>query len=320
MIRSAIIFLFVGAGLAAWTGENMEDPKETLASLLPAEVAGWRAEAEDQVYDPETIFDYINGAGEVYRSYNFRLLLSRRYEREGAAALVADLFDMGSSRDAFGVFTHDLDGEDARLGQGSNYKGGLLSFWRDRYFVSLYAEQETPETRESLYALGAAVAEAVGRDGPKPGLCDLLPVRFRDPGPVRYFHTHHVLNYHFFIAADNILNLGPGTEAVLSGRSAPPAAPGPSGDEAGRGVLLVVRYPTPADASGAFSRFLEIYMPDASPGSEPLKDARLVRTEDGRWTGGFARGDIAALVFQEASAENALSALSLVAGTLEKER
>ncbi|MBM3297915.1 MAG: hypothetical protein FJY83_10010 [Candidatus Aminicenantes bacterium] len=320
MLRLSLILLFVAVGLSAWTGEHMEDSKEGLMALLPAEVAGWRAEAEDQVYDPETIFDYIDGAGEVYRSYNFRLLLSRRYEREGAAALVADLFDMGSSRDAFGVFTHDLDGEDARLGQGSNYKGGLLSFWRDRYFVSLYAEEETEETKRALFALGATVDKAVGRDGSKPDLLKLLPGKYRDTGPVRYFHTHHVLNYHFFVAAENILNLGPGTEAVLSGRSAPPAAPEPSGEEAGRGVLLVVRYPAPAEASGAFFRFLETYMPDASPGSEPLEDARLVRTEDGRWTGGFARGDVAAIVFQEASAENVLEALRLVAGALDKDR
>lgn len=320
MIRAALLLFCFTVGLSAWTGGLMDDPKETLASFLPDKVEGWRAAAEDRIFDQETIFDYIDGAGEVYRSYNFRRLLSRRYERQDRSALVADLFDMGSSRDAFGVFTHDLEGEDAGLGQGSNYKGGLLSFWRDRYFVSLYAEDETEETKQALFALGASVAEAIGRDGPEPELLRFLPERFHRPGSVRYFHTHHVLNYHFFVAADNILNLGSETEAVLSGRAAPTGA-APASRKASDGVvLLVVRYPSAAESSEAFANFLEAYMPDASPGGERMKEARYVRTEDGRWTGGFARGDVVALVFQASAAEDALAALSLVAESLEKDR
>ncbi|MBN2199821.1 MAG: hypothetical protein JW747_08240 [Candidatus Aminicenantes bacterium] len=320
MIRAAPLLLCFAAVLPAWTGEFMDDPKEALASLLPDEIEGWRSAASDRLFDPETIFDYIDGAGEVYRSYNFRILLSRRYECQDRAALVADLFDMGSSRDAFGVFTHDLEGEDAGLGQGSNYKGGLLSFWRDRYFVSLYAEEETEETKRTLFALGAAVAEAVGRDGAEPGLLRLLPERFRRPGSVRYFHTHHVLNYHFFVAAENILNLGPKTEAVLAGQAAPVEAAPDSMQDPGGGVLLVVRYPTAAEASEAFSGFLNAYMPGAGPRRAPLEGARLVRTEDGRWTGIFARGDVVAIVFQEAEAVDVLDALDHIAGALEKGR
>jgi len=320
MIRAALLLFCFTVGLSAWTGGRMDDPKEALASLLPDEVEGWRAAAEDRLFDPETIFDYIDGAGEVYRSYNFRLLLSRRYERQGRAALVADLFDMGSSRDAFGVFTHDLEGEDAGLGQGSNYKGGLLSFWRDRYFVSLFAEEETEETKRALFALGAAAAGAVGRDGLEPELLGLLPERFRRPGSVRYFHTHHVLNYHFFVAAENILNLGPGTEAVLAGRARAAEVAPVSPEAADAGVLLVVRYPSAAKSSESFAGFLEAYMPDASPGGERMEYARLVQTEDGRWTGGFARGNVIALVFQASADEDVLDALDLVAGALERER
>ncbi|MCK7482265.1 MAG: hypothetical protein M0C28_37800 [Candidatus Moduliflexus flocculans] len=92
---------------------------------------------------PRPIFDYIDGAGEVYRSYNMRRLVARRFHKDGRPDIVVDAFDMGSAADAFGVFTHDLDGEDASIGQGSAYKAGLLSFWKDRYFLSVYAEEET---------------------------------------------------------------------------------------------------------------------------------------------------------------------------------
>ena len=46
--------------------------------------------------------------------------MARRFHKDGKPDIVVDAFDMGSSEDAFGVFTHDLDGEDAadRAGLG----------------------------------------------------------------------------------------------------------------------------------------------------------------------------------------------------------
>ncbi len=320
MMRAIGLLMLAAAVLPAWTardvsfltGEHMQDSREALVSLLPAEVAGWKAEGEDQVFDPETIFDYIDGAGEVYRSYNFRLLLSRRYRRDGAADLVADLFDMGSSRDAFGVFTHDLEGEDAGVGQGSTYKGGLLSFWRDRYFVSLYAEEESEETKKALFSLGENIAAAVGRDGRLPDLLELVPPDYRATRSVRYFHTHHILNYHFFVATENVLELGSDTEAVLAVRPRPGEAAAPVRAEKGDGVLLIVEYPDGTGASASFSRFLEALMPDAAPKEGAPSSLRLVRTEDGRWAGAVLAGNVVAVVFQEPSEDGALAVLRFI--------
>ena len=87
--------------------EDLKHRGNTLASLAPDEIMGWKAK-EERTYDPRTIFDYIDGAGEVYRSYNFKNLLARRFEKEGQTDPVVDFFDMGLASDAFGVFTHDL--------------------------------------------------------------------------------------------------------------------------------------------------------------------------------------------------------------------
>ena len=48
------------------------DPLQILHQNLPNRIMGWRVEAEDRFFDSVTIFDYINGAGEVYRSYNMK--------------------------------------------------------------------------------------------------------------------------------------------------------------------------------------------------------------------------------------------------------
>ena len=87
------------------------DPLTALQSALPEQIDGWKASpGEDRSYDRETIFDYIDGEGEVYNAYNMRRCVTRRYEKPEGPQIVMDLFDMGSSKDAFGVFTHDRHG------------------------------------------------------------------------------------------------------------------------------------------------------------------------------------------------------------------
>jgi len=283
------ISILVGGIMAQDTTADAPD----LAVLVPSDVSGWNA-TEVEVFDPETIFDYINGAGEVYRSYNFRRVLARRFEKPGAPDLVVDLFDMGSPVDALGVFTHDLEGEDASVGQGSTYKGGLLSFWKDRYFASIYAEAENEESRAAVLDLGRRIASAIPDEAPRPAIMDVLPEKGLDTATVRLFRTHHVLNYHFFVADGNLLDLGPETSAVLGSY--------PAGLR-----ILAIAYPSADAALEAFQKFREIYMPDAS-------DAGIARTEDGRTTALRSSGRGLVVVFGAASesdaAERAAESLS----------
>lgn len=258
--------------------------KKDLGSLLPREIQGWKAEEKDRSYDPQTIFDYIDGAGEVYRSYNFRELLVRRFKKEGKPEIFIDFFDMASSRDAFGVFTHDLEGEEAGIGQGSTYKGGLLSFWKGPYFVSIYAEEETKETKEALLKMGEAVAAAIKEQGEKPDLIAFLPEEEFNREKVHYFHNHMILNYHFFVADENILLLDQQTEAVL----------GRGTQEGEEFIALIIRYPEAKKAIQAYESFTEAYMPDAvEPG--------LVQTEDMLWTAAEEKDDLIIVVFNAPS-------------------
>jgi hypothetical protein len=300
------------AGIVLWllvsfvpapAGETMDSTKRILASLLPAEVQGWTAAGPDRLFDSQTIFDYLDGGGEVYRSYNFRLLLSRRYERAGAPAIVADVFDMGSAADAFGVFTHDLDGEPAGVGQDSNYKAGLLSFWKGRFFISLYAEEETEEAREAVLDLGRWAATAIPEEGKRPMLLNLVPEPFASEHRLHYFHTHPILNYHLFVAEENILELGERTEVVLAR----------AGVKGARTYLLIAHYPEDALALGASQSFGKAIM-----GGAPDDGAQQM--PDRTWTALRRRGAYVFIMFQAGTQEAALAAVEGVERLLDKTR
>jgi hypothetical protein len=292
--RSGIPFYYEQLEGARIMEDTSKDDKIALGDLLPQEINGWRATGKDEIYDPQTIFDYIDGAGEVYRSYNFKKLLARRFTKEGKPDIVADLFDMETSNDAFGVFTHDLEGEDAGIGQGSTYNGGLLSFWKDRFFVSLYSEEETEDTRKALFVLGEKVASSIKKEGKKPDIVSLLPSENLAEKSAHYFHNYLILNYHFYVSDENILLLDQQTEAAL----------GIYGEDNEKSYLLVVRYTEGNKASQAHKSFMRSYMPDAT-------ELGLVQTEDLKWTAAKLYRDFIIIIF------NAPSRF-LATGTIEK--
>ena len=291
ILCAAAFFPFAAAGASA------QAETDSLARFLPGEIDGWKPSA-DELYTGDKIFEYIDGAGEVYRAYNFRSVLARRYTKPDRPDVIADFFDMGTPADAFGVFTHGLEGERLDIGQGSVSSAGQISFWKDRYFISLYAETETPEVRRTLLGLGRAIAGAIPGEGKLPGIIDLLPERF-DPRKVRYFHNHLILNYHFFVSKDNILLLDDTTEAVLA----------LTREGTLRIYLLIVKYPSPSAAAQALESFGREYL-HGDPESGP------VQIKERQWTAAMSGRAHVFIVFGAPSREEAFSIVYLACGRL----
>ena len=275
-------------------------PLEELQHALPEKVMNWTKAEEDQFYDSQTIFDYIDGAGEVYRAYNMQRCLSRRYVTDQGPAIILDIFEMASSYDAFGVFTHDPDGEELPVGQGAVYRSGWLGFWKDRFFISLYADEETDAARQALRELAGKVASLIKKEGPKPQILSRLPKKGLQAGSIRYFHDHPVLNRHYFVSTENILHLGRQTEALLAAYQR----------KEGAAQILLVKYPDGDKAKEAHSDFLKHYLPDADPSG-------MAKLENNKWCGASVKGPLLAVVLEADSRE---IATDLLGGLIPKEK
>jgi hypothetical protein len=276
-----IVTMLLGGFSFPMVQKSHADPLQALHVALPKQIQGWSAEPNDRFFDDETIFDYIDGAGEVYRAYNMRKCLSRRYTTPNGPVIVLDIFDMQSSKDAFGVFTHDQDGEARDVGQGGLYRSGWLSFWKDRFFVSIYMEEESSAAEKAVKELAEEVASRISKEGPKPAILLLLPQKGLQLKTVRYLHHYIVLNYHFYIADENILNLGPDTEAALADYK--------RGQQNAK--LLLVQYPDRGKAAKAHRNFLNEYLPEADAN-------RPVLLENAKWSAAAQRGKRLVIVLE----------------------
>lgn len=267
-----VLIVLAAAATVVWflwrPGES--EPRSQLANELPSSVDVWTATEPATVYDSESIYSYIDGHAEVYLAYGMNRCLARRYTApSGESDLVLDIFEMASPADAYGVFTHDTDGEPVGIGDGSLYRYGWLSFWQDRYFVSLMAEAESERAEQAVLDLARGVAVLLPAAGSSPpAIVSALPATGLDPRSVRFLRHPQILANHFYLDEENLFGLGADTAAVLASYQ--------RGESAAR--LLLIDYPEPAAATRAQEAFAARFLPAGSGGGS-------AETEAGDWYG-----------------------------------
>ncbi|MCP5108208.1 MAG: hypothetical protein GY950_32785 [bacterium] len=279
-----ICLCFLGMTMTATTVTDVTDFLKT----LPADVNGWKKAAGHTVYNRDNLYKYINGGAELYISYNFKRVLAQKYQKGEGLEINVDIFDMGSSFNAFGVFAHSSevpDKGDNRIGQGSEYAAGLLTFWKDKYYVSVLAYPENEEKRKTVLTIGRDIAGAIAADGPLPPIISLLPPDNLIKERILYFNHHNWLNSRYFISGENILHIDRETHAVLAEYA----------EKEETFFVLLVTYPDKTKAQAAYKNFLKIYLPDATKGVRQL--------EDGRWTGCKSEGNLITAVLDSPSRE-----------------
>ena len=198
-------FVFAGLllGFFIQAGGNVKD----LASSIPDKILGWKSSGKDMIYGRDKLFDYMDGGAEVYLAFDFREVFVRKYADAAGNEIALDIYDMGSSREAFGIFSFDRQDPEAGIGQDSEYGLGLLKFRQGRYFVSITVSGDEKAAEKAVLELGKAVAPKLGPPGEPPDLLKCLPPAGLKKNRISYFHDAVHLSNRYFVSAENILNL-----------------------------------------------------------------------------------------------------------------
>ena len=257
---------------------------------LPLEILGWKQAGETQRITRDTIFNYMDGAGELYIGYRFHHIEVHEYESDQNGPILVELYFMESPDDAFGLLSLDWGGEvlDDAVGRRSDVRrsdfpvgqqtspsqttgaesrypsvlfgSGLLRMRTGSLYVRILAEQDTESTRQAAIELARLItAGAEKSSAPAPALLSALPdsvegYSIAATGKV-FFRSHLVLNSVYFLATRNILELGRECEAVS-------AEYRKGGAQAGerKPRVLVLKYPSADAALGAARSFEQAYL------------------------------------------------------------
>jgi len=190
------VILFLSAGAPAMAQERGGPRPETLLPQVP----GWKLAEAPRTYLPATLFEYIDGAAESYLSYGFQELSVADYKCDkGPAALTVEIYDLGGSLNAFGIYSAERypGSQYLEIGAQGYFEEGTLNFFAGPHYVKLLCFEcgETVET--SLKEFARDIEKRVGAK--KEGLPSVLGL-FPREGLVansERFIRQNVLGYGF---------------------------------------------------------------------------------------------------------------------------
>ncbi len=186
---------------------------ESLAGIFPATecVRGWTRQDNVVLYDRETLFDRIDGEAELYFPYGFKTLASARYadRQNPRTAVDADVYEMGSLLDAFGIYANYRRREDpeVEIGAGGTVNPSQLIFYQGNHFVRLQASGAAFLGREIFLACARAISRNLPAGGSRPSELDVFSIPEVVRRSERYI-ARSLLGYDFFrrgLVADAVL-------------------------------------------------------------------------------------------------------------------
>jgi len=71
------------------------------------DMTGWKKTEGPTSYAPDSLYQYINGAAEVYLSYDFRELTVVTYENANEDSITIEIYRHATPNDGFGIYSQE---------------------------------------------------------------------------------------------------------------------------------------------------------------------------------------------------------------------
>jgi hypothetical protein len=331
--KTALIFAAIIIMVSLSGGIRAEMTEKTVN--LPKTIGVWTRPDRARIVDSSNIFDYMNGAGEIYLAYGFDHLEVYEYAAAGQqGGILVEVYVMKTSNDAFGLLSMDWGGEPVAIhalpsSQDNRtvapptralYGGGLLRMRADTIYARVMAYRETSESKEAVLSIGEHIA-ADRKISAEPQLLNIFAPAIHPDWKLRrdrigYLRSHLILNSLYYLSHQNILNLDQSTEAVTA------RLENISNSGTAKSVqVLFVKYATPKKAQKALDDFHNAYLQEHQKGVDPgitEKYTNFFKIEDG-WLGYTLNGAYLGLVFECPNRESAQMIMNYISRNTEKQ-
>lgn len=169
------------------------------SSYFP-EVKEWNLDVGNQVYNPDNLWDLINGAADAYLSYDFRNLYTAEYTDADGQSVKVYIFKHGDNKNAFGIYSQERSREYDFLDIGTQgfTSSGALYFIKGPYYVQLSTNEKS--LYNELEILARKIAKNIDAQKTLPEEIDLFP----EEGKIKHserFISNDYLGYSYMHSA-----------------------------------------------------------------------------------------------------------------------
>jgi hypothetical protein len=160
---------------------ELADPRWALSSdpktFTFPELSGWKQSGDIQTFSPKDLFEYIDGAADLYLSYDFQELKVAEYQNEKKASVTIEMYRHKTPICAFGIYSQERlsDANFLDIGAQGYSETDILNFVSGNYYVKMSSYKTRPGDQEVLPTFGKKLVENLGEKGSLPSILSAFP-------------------------------------------------------------------------------------------------------------------------------------------------
>ncbi len=162
-------------------------------------IGQWKPSKDIQVFTEDNLFDYINGASELYLSYEFRQLDVVYYKNRNKQEIVLEVYKHLSPVYAYGIYSQERspDVTFVQLGTESYFSGSYLYILAGKYYIKIYSYDLEKDAEQILLEFAKSLLESFKYDSNLPKLIQAFPSKYL-VAKSEQFIARNLLGYSFF--------------------------------------------------------------------------------------------------------------------------
>jgi hypothetical protein len=180
----------LAALLAGIQGVSAQTPAE-LKSWLP-EITGWIISENVETFNPDNLFDRINGAAPLFIENNFREMTSLEYTK-GDDYITIQAYRHASPEDAFGMYASERSSELKYVPIGGEAQGDDESLY---FFVGcIYVKMSSgggENMASTLQQIGSGLAKKIDPNAGYPVILRAFPAEGKTPYSETYITSSYI--------------------------------------------------------------------------------------------------------------------------------
>lgn len=185
-----ILLLIPGSGLFS-QGLSAGELEAELLGLLPraSDSVDCRLDLEPRFFDPENLFEYIDGAADEYLIYGFQRVVTADYAiGPDSSSVNVEIYRMATPLLAFGIYAAERSPSEPAVDVGGHgYQGSnVVIFHKGPCYVKITSFDFANDLGPALLRLGRGIAGRIPGGTEKPGMLRHFPGENRVPYTERF--------------------------------------------------------------------------------------------------------------------------------------
>ena len=166
------------------------------------QINNWKISDDVQSFNSESLYEYINGAADLYIVYDFQSLMVATYKSEnggeGGAEIDVEVYDQENLIDAYGIYTQERPSkpENVDVGSLAYIEGSMLNFISGKYYVKIDSHDNSDQTINAIINIAGKLSEKLCQNPELPKILNLFPKEKKIENSDR-FHAKDFLGHGF---------------------------------------------------------------------------------------------------------------------------